>query len=94
MVYFGKKRAKITWVEISGDLRKNEEKNNKIVPSQILTAEQSFPVNIQPVVSLALIKIENKTRDPSLFKIHLFLHFSSGLMPVTGEASACRGAWM
>lgn len=44
------------------------------------------------MVSLALKKIKNKSRAQSLFKIHLFLLFSNGLVPVTGEASVCRGA--
>lgn len=56
-------------MEFSGDLRKNEDKNNKIMPSQILSAEQrqNLPVNIQPMLSLALTKINDKSRDQFFF---------------------------
>ena len=56
---------------------------------------QSFSVNIQPMVSLALMKTENKPRNTSLTKIHLFLYFSS-LMAwcLSQERSvSCRSVW-
>lgn len=81
-------------MEFGGDLRKNEEKNNKMMPSQILSAEQSLPVNTQPMVRLALTKNKNKPRDQSLFKIYQFLHFSNGFLAVPGEARVCRAVWM
>lgn len=71
-------------------------KNNTMMPRKILGGEQrqSLPVNILPMVACALRKIKNKSRDQSLLKIDLFLHFSNVLMPLTGETSVCRGVWM
>lgn len=61
-------------MEFSGDLRKNLPQHYFIVFLFILSAErrQSFPVNIQPTVSLALMKTENKS-NTSFTKIPKYI---------------------
>lgn len=83
-------------MEFSGDLRKNEEKNNKTVPCQILSVEQrqSLPVNIQPMVSLALIKIREQDKRSISFQNTYIFAFFQWLDACTGEARVCRGIWM
>lgn len=91
--YFGRKEQRWHgWTSVGAWERM---KNTKMMPSQILSAEhKSLPVSTQPVISLALTKIKNESRDKFLSKIHLFLHFSNGFLPVPGEARVCRDIWM